>query len=172
MDGGEHVAGLGPARSSAKAVFDMLVSSVLIIALAPVLLGCAALIKCTGGGEPVLETEARRGHRGTAFELLGFRIPAGRRVGAFIEKYSLHRLPELLNVLRGDMSMVGPRPRPLHEAPEVEPDLQPGLTGLWPLTEGTSEQWADVERRYARTWSIAGDIASLGRTIAAVRYKL
>ena len=164
--------GLGPAKSAAKAVFDTLVAAVLLVALAPVLLGCAAMIKCASGGEPVLETEARLDHRGTAFELLRFRIPAGRWVGVLIEKHSLHRLPELLNVLRGDMSLVGPRPRPLHEAPDVNPSLRPGLTGLWALSVGTSEEWPDIERRYARTWSIGGDIAILARTIAAVRYKL
>jgi lipopolysaccharide/colanic/teichoic acid biosynthesis glycosyltransferase len=164
--------GLGPAKSAAKAVFDTLVAAVLLLALAPVLLGCAALIKCASGGEPVLETEARLDHRGTAFELLRFRIPAGGRVGALIEKHNLNHLPELLNVLRGDMSLVGPRPRTLHKAHDVNPGLRPGLTGLWSLSTGTSEEWPDIERRYARTWSIGGDIAILARTIAAVRYKL
>lgn len=168
-DGG--AAGLGRARALIKAVFDALAAAVLLVVLAPVMFTCTALIKATDPREPVFTSAVRRGRRGDVFEMLGFRIPAGR-VGRLIRKFSFDHLPELFNVLSGEMSMVGPRPRPTHDDDASPLDLRPGLTGLWVLStrgEPTPADLADIEQTYARTWSIAGDIRIIGRAAAAVR---
>lgn len=165
---------LGPDQALVKGVLDRVVASGLLVILAPVMCVCAVLIKCSDVRGPVIEPHARVDRRGRVFDLLNFRVPAGRRAGAFIESRSLHHLPELFNVLRGDMSLVGPRPRPVHDAGGPRRRLRPGLSGLWVLSDAAEPTGADLkelERDYAASWSISGDISILARTVAAVRYK-
>ena len=177
MDGGGgHELGL--TRSMAKACFDRGFALLLIVVLAPVMAGCALMIKSVGTGGPVLTTEPRVDRYGREFDLLAFNVRAGRGVSGVIERHSLNHLPELFNVLRGEMSLVGPRPRPRHEAHgssrSRNAGLRPGLTGLWALcdaVEPTADGLADLERDYAASWSLSGDIAILARTISAVRYR-
>jgi lipopolysaccharide/colanic/teichoic acid biosynthesis glycosyltransferase len=120
----------GTGRWTAKRVFDLAVSIAGLILLSPVFVGIAIAIRCTSPG-PVLFRQVRIGHCGRPFTLLKFRTmvasapglgpnvsPAGdprvTRIGAFLRRRYLDEIPQLLNVIRGDMSLVGPRP----ETPE------------------------------------------------------
>jgi len=106
--------------------------------------------------------------------------PRVTRVGRFLRRYSLDELPQLLNILRGDMSLVGPRPV-LHEEIALFGDgadevlgVRPGLTGLWAVS-GRSEidyvTRAELERTYVREWSLGADAWIILRTIPAVLRK-
>lgn len=178
-------------RLGAKRVFDVVVT----VVTAPVwgvLLSAVALMVRVLDGAPVLFRQTRPGRRGEPFELLKFRSmsdernPSGEllsdgerisRLGAFLRKTSLDELPELLNVLRGDMSLVGPRPLLMEYLDRYTPeqlrrhDVPPGITG-----------WAQVNGRNALTWdekfaldlwyvdnhSIALDIKILLKTVGQV----
>lgn len=106
--------------------------------------------------------------------------PRITRVGRFLRSTSIDELPQLLNVLRGDMSLVGNRPLPLYEAQELTADarverfLAPaGLTGLWQVTkrgkaEMSAEERIALDIEYARTWSVLGDLRIMLKTIPAL----
>lgn len=104
--------------------------------------------------------------------------PRLTRVGRFLRRYSLDELPQLLNVMRGDMSLVGPRPLISDEHRHVEGwaarrvDLKPGVTGLWQVL-GRDDipfgEMVELDYRYVTTWSMAGDIKLLLKTIPAMR---
>lgn len=103
--------------------------------------------------------------------------PRITRVGRFLRRYSLDELPQLWNVLRGEMSLVGPRPHPLDDLAgyEVEHlarlDVTPGLTGLWQVTarrDPSFERGMELDRHYIRTWSLTSDFRILLRTVLAV----
>jgi lipopolysaccharide/colanic/teichoic acid biosynthesis glycosyltransferase len=111
-----------------------------------------------------------------------FKLPAERdprltRVGRFLRRTSLDELPQLLNVLRGDMSLVGPRPIVPEELEKYGHgaalflSLKPGITGAWAVN-GRSEvaypDRADLELEYVRAWSLLGDVGILLRTVPAV----
>jgi lipopolysaccharide/colanic/teichoic acid biosynthesis glycosyltransferase len=144
-----------------KRGLDILASCVGLVALAPVIAIVAVLVFCAMG-RPVLFAQPRPGKEGRMFTLYKFRTmsdavdaageampdvdrltPAGR----FIRRHSLDELPQLWNVLRGDMSLIGPRPLlieylPLYSAEQARRhDLRPGITG-----------WAQVNGRNAQTW--------------------
>ncbi len=144
-----------------KRLLDVLISLALLVVLLPVLCLIALLIACTLG-RPVLFRQRRAGRRGKSFELLKFRtmsekatpdgdlFPDAQRVtraGSFLRASSLDELPELLNVLNGDMSLVGPRPLLLRYVARYSPEQRrrlevcPGMTG-----------WAQVNGRNAITW--------------------
>ena len=102
-------------------------------------------------------------------------------VGKFLRRYSLDELPQIFNVLRGDMSLVGPRPRPISEMlyfESVMPEfnnaylsVKPGLTGLWQISGRnhlTIEEKAELDARYARDWSVRGDFAIILATFPIV----
>jgi undecaprenyl-phosphate galactose phosphotransferase len=102
-------------------------------------------------------------------------------VGKFLRRYSLDELPQIFNVLRGDMSLVGPRPRPVNEMQYFEsvmPELnhaylsvKPGLTGLWQISGRnhlTLEEKAELDARYARDWCVRGDFAIILATFPIV----
>lgn len=145
-----------------KRVMDAFISSLLMLILSPLILITALLVRATMGS-PVLFRQVRPGHRGELFELLKFRTMAtaitderGRtppdelrltRAGRFLRRYSLDELPQLWNVLRGDMSLVGPRPLLIEYLPLYSPeqarrhDVRPGITG-----------WAQVNGRNDQSW--------------------
>jgi hypothetical protein len=152
-----------PSRTSwdeplGKSVLDATGAVVLLLAVLPVLLGTAALLLLFRRG-PVLARRRCAGPGGRTFDLLTFRR-TGDGDPAFLDRLLHHtgldQLPQLLNVLRGQMSLVGPRPQPAG-AERVE--LRPGLTGL-PAAEVT---------RYARNWSLSRDLAILRAALVAKR---
>jgi exopolysaccharide biosynthesis polyprenyl glycosylphosphotransferase len=103
--------------------------------------------------------------------------PRITRLGRFLRRYSLDELPQLWNVLKGEMSLVGPRPHPADEyaAYEIEHlarlDVRPGITGLWQVTarrDPSFERGMELDREYIRTWSLGSDLRILARTVSAV----
>ena len=187
----------------AKSVLDRTVALGLLAALLPVLLPVALAIRLTSRG-PALFRQTRVGWGGREFRVVKFRtmyrdaeqrLPelAGRNetdgllfkihndprvtpLGRFLRRASLDELPQLLNVLRGDMSLVGPRPLPVKDADftgDVRRRLlvRPGITGLWQVTGRSRLSWEDSVRLdlyYVENWSISLDLAILLRTVAAV----
>jgi exopolysaccharide biosynthesis polyprenyl glycosylphosphotransferase len=181
-----------------KRVFDVLLAAFLLVALSPLMLVIALLIKATSKG-PVLYKAPRAGKGGRHFTFMKFRSmrvnsdrpaatvgneknghifkmkndPRVTRVGRFIRRYSLDELPQLINILRGEMSFVGPRPLP---ASDLGPDgmsqtfsvwseararVQPGLTGLWQVSGRSDLLFEDMVRldlSYVQNWSLALDI--------------
>ena len=98
-------------------------------------------------------------------------------VGAFLRKYSLDELPQLWNVIRGDMSLVGPRPSLGSEVNQYEADqlyrlnAVPGITGLWQVEarqDPSFETYIALDRKYVNHWSLRLDLRILLRTVAAV----
>jgi exopolysaccharide biosynthesis polyprenyl glycosylphosphotransferase len=183
---------------AAKRALDIAGAAVLLLASLPLLIVIALAIKLDSRG-PVLFSQPRPGRGGRAFRLLKFRSMVqeaevelhapGRivkvaaddritRVGRFIRRFSLDEAPQLINVLRGDMSLVGPRPIVTAEAVALtEPwhgrrlDLRPGLTGPWQIL-GRSHIPLDervmLDYQYVAGWSLARDIEILLATLPAV----
>jgi lipopolysaccharide/colanic/teichoic acid biosynthesis glycosyltransferase len=185
-----------------KQILDRTGAVALLVAVAPVLLLLAAAVKLTSRG-PVLFRQERVGRAGDAFHMIKLRsmyVDADRRLGdrpswaytdrddprvtplgRFIRRYSLDELPQLVNVLRGDMSLVGPRP-PLPQEVEYYTDedsrlmlVKPGLTGLWHVVgqsqfdrDLTWEESVRVDQRYVENWSMQLDLLILWRTARAV----
>ena len=176
-------------RDAVKRVFDCALATVLLVLLSPLLL-LVALVVLVVHGTPVLYRQRRPGRGGRPFELLKFRTmkaqPPGQeladeqrltRLGRFLRRTSLDELPELVNVVRGDMSMVGPRPLLMEYLPRYSTEqmrrheVRPGITG-----------WAQVKGRNLLTWdekfrldvwyvdhrSFALDVKILAMTIGAV----
>jgi lipopolysaccharide/colanic/teichoic acid biosynthesis glycosyltransferase len=119
-----------------------------------------------------LNKHARNGGDPRMFKIPG--DPRTTRVGSFLRRYSLDELPQLINVLRGDMSLVGPRPLILGEYYYVDDwgrrrlDLKPGITGLWQVLGRDSipfDEMIKLDYRYVTTWSLWGDLWLLLRTI-------
>lgn len=190
-----------------KRVFDIVMSAFALIVLSPLLLGIAIAIRLESAG-PVLFRQQRIGRDNTLFMMLKFRSmyndrcdPSASvlttradarvtRVGQFIRRNSLDELPQLLNVLRGDMSMVGPRPHALsaRAAEQLYWDIdtryrhrhavKPGVTGLAQIrgyrgatvlaTDLTNRLSSDLE--YLRDWSMRKDLWILFRTIFVIRH--
>ena len=185
--------------SAGKRAIDIVGAVFGLIFLAPLLIVAALAIRLDSTG-PVLFRQRRGGARGRSFEILKFRTmtvledgdtiahakPGDRRVtriGAFLRKSSIDELPQLINVLRGEMSLVGPRPHALahdrYYAPLVPNyhlrfDVKPGLTGLAQIT-GHRGDVADVEAMSARigadvtyiqTWTLGADCKILLLTLS------
>jgi exopolysaccharide biosynthesis polyprenyl glycosylphosphotransferase len=202
-----YVEPLRPARwqTVAKRAGDIVVSSVALVVALPVLAAAAIAIKLDDGG-PILYRHRRVGRNGRSFELLKLRTmvreadrllvdlrdanerrggplfkmesdPRVTRVGRVLRATSLDELPQLLNVLRGTMSLVGPRPALAQEVAHFDDELLerlrvlPGITGLWQL-EGRDKSSFDVYRRldlfYLENWSLSLDVAILLSTIPNV----
>ncbi len=174
-----------------KRMLDILVAGIAVIALAPLLVTIAVLVRVSMG-RPVVFTQSRPGLDGRPFRLFKFRtmrdasgpggepLPDAERLtpfGRWLRTTSLDELPELFNILRGEMSLVGPRPLLMEYLPLYSPEqarrhaVRPGLTG-----------WAQVNGRNALTWearfkmdvwyvdhqSLLLDLRILGRTLLTV----
>jgi exopolysaccharide biosynthesis polyprenyl glycosylphosphotransferase len=204
--GGRSYIGFTPVAevSWLKRALDMVVVTCGLIAIAPLLALIALAIKIDSRG-PVFYGQQRVGKNGRMFKMLKFRSmvtgadqrladlaahneasgpmfkmrrdPRVTRVGRFIRRWSLDELPQLFNVLRGDMSLVGPRPPVPSEVSEYEEwqlgrlRAVPGLTGLWQVSGRSEVPFHDMVRldlHYIRNWSLSLDIEILLRTIPAV----
>jgi lipopolysaccharide/colanic/teichoic acid biosynthesis glycosyltransferase len=130
----------------------------------------------------LVDADARKGQLRAVNERHGatFKIandPRITRVGRFLRKYSVDELPQLFNVLRGDMSMVGPRPHPLDDYGQYELgdlrrlDVLPGITGLWQINARRDPSFQTnvlLDLEYIETWNIWLDIKILLRTVGEV----
>jgi len=187
-----------------KRAADVLLASLLLVLLSPLLLLLALLVKLTSSG-PILYRQRRCGLGGRQFTLYKFRSmiagaeqqraelealreragpafkmaddPRCTPLGRWMRKFSLDELPQLWNILRGDMSFVGPRPPLPEEVNRYEPwqrrrlRMRPGLTCLWVL-EGRSqlsfERWMRLDLAYIDTWSLWLDLKIFLKTIPRV----
>jgi len=182
---------------AAKRALDIAGASLTLLALSPLLLTIAIAIKLDSRG-PVLFVQRRSGRRGEFFPVFKFRsmsvdsaVLVGdhgvllkaaddvrvTRVGRLIRRFSLDETPQLLNVLRGDMSLVGPRPLIAAEADSLtewqtrRSDLRPGLTGPWQISGRSHipfEERLPLDYQYVAGWSLARDIEILLATLPAV----
>ena len=172
---------LGGASLLVKAVVDRLCAALLLLLLTPLLLALAVAIR--SGGGPALVRQTRVGRDGKPFALLRFRSkvdsPDSRatEVGTLMRRYCLDELPQLLNVLGGSMSLVGPRPPVPGEHADRPYDIhrtfpiKPGLTGLWQVSgerDLSIEESARLDLRYVQNWSLMQDAVIFWKTVCAV----
>jgi exopolysaccharide biosynthesis polyprenyl glycosylphosphotransferase len=187
-----------------KRAIDVGIASTAFIALLPLLAAIAIAIKLQSSG-PLLYRSRRVGHKGRVFTCYKFRTmidradamqeqlthmnerkevlfkisndPRVTTLGAVLRKYSLDELPQLWNVIRGDMSLVGPRPSLGSEVAQYETehlrrlDAVPGITGLWQVEgrqDPSFEKYISLDSDYVNRWSLRLDLRILFRTIAAV----
>ena len=193
----------GPTRVM-KAAFDRVLAAVAVALLSPVLLAVAVAVRITSPG-PVIFRQTRVGRDGHMFTVLKFRTmvidaerrlgdlwhrnesnevlfklredPRVTRVGRVLRRFSLDELPQLINVVIGDMSLVGPRPALPSETERYGRTtarrllVKPGITGLWQVSGRSDLSWEDSVRLdlyYVENWSFAGDIQILWKTLSAV----
>jgi exopolysaccharide biosynthesis polyprenyl glycosylphosphotransferase len=198
---------LSGTQAAMKRTFDLLVSMLAILVAAPIWAVVAALIKTTSRG-PVLFRQERIGQGGHPFTMYKFRSmvrgaetmltqlvdrneasgalfkirndPRVTRIGRWLRRWSLDELPQLLNVLKGDMSLVGPRPPLPNEVAMYEDwhhgrlEVRPGITGLWQVggrSELTFDDYVRLDLFYIENWSITYDLFILSKTIPAVLFR-
>ena len=189
-----------------KAAFDKAIAGTALMLLVPVL-GVIALAIALGDRGPVLFRQTRIGKDGTPFKLFKFRTmvvdaeqrkaelmslndgvgvlfkmrkdPRITRVGGWLRRYSLDELPQLFNVLIGDMSLVGPRPALPDETTQYGDyvrrrlAVKPGITGLWQVNGRSNLPWDEAVRldvRYVENWSLFLDLQILWKTWSAVTH--
>jgi exopolysaccharide biosynthesis polyprenyl glycosylphosphotransferase len=193
-----------PTQMALKRGFDILSSAFALWLLIPLLLVVTLLVKLTSRG-PLLFRQVRVGLHGRPFRMLKFRTmvenaealkaelaahnemdgpvfkmkrdPRITPVGRFLRKFSIDELPQLLNVLRGDMSIVGPRPPVPNEVAKYEPwqrrrlSVRPGLTCIWQVSgrnEISFEQWMYMDLQYIDNWSFLKDVSLILKTFPVV----
>ena len=192
-------------RLVVKEVMDRLIASLAAIVLLPLFAVIFLIVRISTPG-PAIFRQTRVGRGGRTFQMLKFRSmfveaesrladlksenvhtagplfklhsdPRVTRVGRILRRYSLDELPQLLNVLAGHMSLVGPRPPLPSEVLEYETDarrrllVKPGITGLWQVSGRSDLDWAESVRldlRYVENWSPALDLMILWKTASAV----
>jgi exopolysaccharide biosynthesis polyprenyl glycosylphosphotransferase len=192
-------------RRLTKETTDRLAAAFALLLMLPVLLAIALAVRVTSPG-PVFFRQERVGRDGQPFHMLKFRsmVPGADRmveqlsatnhdgngvlfklrddprvtpVGRVLRRYSLDELPQLLNVVRGDMSLVGPRPPMAVEVEQYGLDMhrrflvKPGITGLWQVSGRSDLSWDEsvrIDVRYVENWSLAFDLKILWRTLGAV----
>lgn len=190
------------ASRAGKRLFDVVAASLLLVVFSPVFLVVAVAIKRHDGGS-VLFKQRRVGMRGVPFDCVKFRtmVPDAEALlaslkvgdgpglfkldndpritapGAWLRRYSLDELPQLLNVLKGDMSLVGPRPGLISEARHYAGGIErrlrvrPGMTGLWQVSgraDLTYDESVRLDLYYVDNWSMVQDLQILVRTLTAV----
>jgi exopolysaccharide biosynthesis polyprenyl glycosylphosphotransferase len=187
-----------------KRAFDLVVAGLGLVMLLPVFVVISLLVKLSSSG-PVLYKQRRVGQRGRPFTMLKFRTmrngaekevqklrdengvsdlmfkmkddPRVTRIGRFLRRFSLDELPQLINVIRGQMSLVGPRPPLAEEVAQYEEwqfdrlEVPPGITGLWQVS-GRSELSFDecvrLDLFYIENWSLAYDFYIIAKSIPAL----
>jgi exopolysaccharide biosynthesis polyprenyl glycosylphosphotransferase len=191
-------------ETSLKRLLDLLLASLGLVASAPIWLAILIAIRLDSPGRGIFVQE-RVGLHGRRFRFYKFRSmhidaehrlaevqarnevtgpvfkmrrdPRVTRVGAFLRRSSLDELPQLINVLKGDMSLVGPRPPLPREVEHYQPkdmvrlSVKPGLTCLWQIRGRSNvsfEQWMEYDREYVRKMSLWLDLTILMRTVLAV----
>jgi exopolysaccharide biosynthesis polyprenyl glycosylphosphotransferase len=199
--------GIGPRDEwhlTLKRLIDIVGGVVLAIAFAPVLAAAAVLVKLSSSG-PILFTQPRVGLHGRRFTMLKFRtmidgaealLPAISArsitkgpifkdprdfritpIGRILRKFSIDELPQLFNVIKGDMSLVGPRPLPVHESAAITGPyrrrfcMRPGITCLWQINGRSNVDyttWMNYDLQYVDRWSLSMDARLLLKTIPAV----
>jgi exopolysaccharide biosynthesis polyprenyl glycosylphosphotransferase len=196
---------LGRSARVLKRSVDVLTSGLALLLLSPVLAAIALLIRLDSKG-PALYWQPRRGRLGSTFEIVKFRTmyvgaeqrrsevlhmnevdgplfkikgrdPRVTRVGNFLRRTSLDELPQLWNVLKGEMSLVGPRPFVIYEADKITGwatrrlDMTPGITGLWQVLGRNDipfEEMTKLDYLYVTNWSVWWDFKILCQTIPVV----
>ena len=193
-----------PLQWALKRLIDVLVSCTALVILAPLLMVVAVAVKLTSRG-PVFYRQARVGMHGRAFQMLKFRSmgadadgqraaleaknersgpvfkiandPRVTPLGRWLRKYSVDELPQIVNVLRGDMSLVGPRPALPHEVVRYEGwqrrrlSVRPGLTCVWQVSGRdriSFGSWMLLDMQYIDHWSLWADLRLLFRTVPVV----
>jgi exopolysaccharide biosynthesis polyprenyl glycosylphosphotransferase len=189
----------------AKRLIDLLWSAALLLLLAPIFAVVALLIRFDSPG-PVFFTQDRIGFNKRPFRLLKFRTmmdgahqqqlnlehlneaegpvfkikndPRITRLGSFLRRFSIDELPQLFNVLKGDMSLVGPRPLPVRDVERIDVishkrrfSIKPGITCLWQVNGRSNiafEDWVRMDLEYIDKWSLGLDLLILLKTIPAV----
>lgn len=193
-------------QSVVKQILDFVLAGIMLVVVSPLLLLVAGLVKVTSPG-PVFFRQQRAGLNGQPFTMFKFRTmvtnaeqlkhelavlnemsgpvfkitkdPRVTPMGRFLRRYSLDEFPQLLNVLRGEMSLVGPRPLPVDEVQRFDDvahrrrlSVRPGLTCLWQVS-GRNEvrdfkEWVRLDLEYIDNWSLWLDLRILLRTIPVV----
>lgn len=172
---------------AAKRALDVAGSAAGLLVFAPVI-AAAGLATWATLGRPILFRQPRAGLHGRPFVLLKLRTMRAARpgesdegrvgpLGAWLRATSVDELPSLVNVLRGELSLVGPRPLPLEYLPRYSPrqarrhEVKPGLTGLAQVAGRNDTTWARrlrLDVRYVERWSLGLDLAILCRTVRVV----
>jgi len=186
-----------------KNVLDRIISALALVALLPLFLFVSLLIRLSDRG-PAFFRQSRVGREGKVFKVVKFRTmypnaeerlaqlvdqnesdgllfkikddPRITPIGRFLRSTSLDELPQLINVLRGEMSLVGPRPLPADDGDflgDVRRRLlvKPGITGLWQVSGRSETSWDDAVRLdlyYVDNWSLAFDMVIMWRTVGVV----
>ena len=194
----------GEAGGLAKRLFDLVLAALALLVLSPLLVTVAVIVWLHDRG-PILFRQPRIGRDGKPFGMLKFRSmvadaeehlegmqhlndadgvmfkmrqdPRITPIGRFLRRYSVDELPQLLNVLRGDMSLVGPRPPLPTEVDQYAIDVhrrllvRPGLTGLWQVSGRSELSWDESVRLdlyYVDNWSMMTDLVIIAKTVKAV----
>lgn len=200
-------------RFAIKRAIDVTGASLGLLLLSPVMWIIVVLIRLDSPG-PILFRQERRGHRGKPFQMLKFRTmtidaeqrlvdlessnesdggvlfklrkdPRVTRLGSILRRLSLDELPQLLNVLRGDMSLVGPRPLQIRDSERLlalDPkgyerrlEVLPGVTGPWQVggrSELNHERMVQLDVDYVEKWSLARDLLIICKTFLVVLFRV
>jgi lipopolysaccharide/colanic/teichoic acid biosynthesis glycosyltransferase len=187
-----------------KRVADVAGAGLALLALSPLVAAIALGVRLSSRG-PVLFRQQRSGFHGRRFAMYKFRTmvadaearrdevlhlnemsgpvfkvsddPRMTRLGRFLRRWSLDELPQLVNVVKGDMSLVGPRPLPLYEAARIKGaqrrrlSMRPGITGLWQVSGRNMvefDEWMRMDLEYVDHWSLTLDLRILLRTVPTV----
>jgi exopolysaccharide biosynthesis polyprenyl glycosylphosphotransferase len=192
-------------RAAGKGLFDLAAAAAVLVALTPLFVVIATLIKVTSRG-PVFFTQERVGLHKRPFRLVKFRTmvagaearqaelealneangpvfkirhdPRITPLGRWLRRTSIDELPQLINVIRGDMSLVGPRPLPLRDVQRFSEhqarrrfSVKPGITCFWQVSGRsglTFDRWMELDMRYIDDWSFGLDLKLLLQTVPAV----
>jgi exopolysaccharide biosynthesis polyprenyl glycosylphosphotransferase len=193
-----------PVQMAFKRLLDIAASTTALVFLSPLMIAVAVLVKFSSRG-PILFKQQRVGRHGSPFNMLKFRSmivnaeelkaklmaqneqagpvfkmtrdPRITPLGRFIRKFSIDELPQLINVLRGEMSLVGPRPPVPSEVSKYEAwqrrrlSVRPGLTCVWQVSgrnQISFEEWMYLDMQYIDHWSLAHDLELILKTVPVV----